>query len=266
MLHENNSWEIREWLELLPFTDRPAAILEALDLVPKDLRHRWKLRGVLSSLADAPDDEAKRILGELVKRDPGFLGEYEWLDAVLRRGTESAYLMLFDLSCDPKVAGGKNKIGDWALSSKLAEFIGSRPDLRTELVRRYQDPNLATCHSLIEGVLTKSPDESVVLAMVRSYAARRKPFDGLLRSACEGVALERRPVSDWPGAYEIYGVAVPNLRKNLFAMTGDNGEEARVAAACLTAIDELRDEHGYVDSEPRHPDIEAGRSWPLEPW
>ena len=70
----------------------------------------------------------------------------------------------------------------------------------------------------------------------------------------------------WPGARGLYGAAVPDLRKNLFAMTGDNGEEARVAAACLTAIDELRDEHGHIDSEPRHPDIEAGRSWPLEPW
>lgn len=264
MLHENNSWNIWEWLELLPFTDRPAAVLEALDLVPKDLRHRWEFRGVLSSLADAPDDEAERILGELANRAPGLLGEYEWLDAVLRRGTVSAYIMLFDLSCDPKVAGRKNKIGDWTLSRKLAEFIGSRPDLRAELVRRYQDPNLAACHPMIENVLTKSPDESVVLAMVRSYAARRKPFDGQLRIALEGVVLERRPLSDWPEAYELYGIAVPNLRKNLFAMTGDNGEEARVAAACLTAIDELRDEHGYVDSEPRHPDIEAGRSWPFE--
>jgi len=47
-------------------------------------------------------------------------------------------------------------------------------------------------------------------------------------------------------------------------MTGDSSEVARPAASCLTAIDELRDEYGYVDSEPRHPDIEAGRSWPLE--
>ena len=47
-------------------------------------------------------------------------------------------------------------------------------------------------------------------------------------------------------------------------MTADTGEEATVAAPCLTAIDELRDEYGSVDSEPRHPDIETGRSWPLD--
>jgi hypothetical protein len=40
--------------------------------------------------------------------------------------------------------------------------------------------------------------------------------------------------------------------------------EAALAAPCLTAIDELRDEYGPAESEPRHPDIETGRPWPLE--
>ncbi len=64
--------------------------------------------------------------------------------------------------------------------------------------------------------------------------------------------------------YGLYSIAVPDLRKKLFEMTGYIGAMGRVATACLTAIDELRDKHGYVDSEPRHPDIEAGRAWPLE--
>ena len=39
MIEENNRWDIDHWLELVPFTDRPAAMLEALDLVPVNLRH-----------------------------------------------------------------------------------------------------------------------------------------------------------------------------------------------------------------------------------
>jgi hypothetical protein len=38
-------------------------------------------------------------------------------------------------------------------------------------------------------------------------------------------------------------------------MTQGNSVEGRLASACLTALDELRDEYGYVDSEPRHPCI-----------
>ena len=85
MLNENGLWEVEEWLRLLPFSDRPAKTLEALDLVPKRQLHRWNLRGLLSSLANAPDADAERILGELAKRDPDLLGEHQWVDAVLAR-------------------------------------------------------------------------------------------------------------------------------------------------------------------------------------
>jgi len=258
MLQETGLWELKEWLQLLPFSDRPAATLEALELLPKNLLHRWDLRGVLSSLANAPDADAERILGELAKRDPDLLGEYEWLDAVLARATDSAYLMIFDLFCDPNTADGK-KIEGYVLSSKLGEVISRWPDLRSELLRRYEDPKLAHCHPVIEEVLAKSPDENVVLAMVQSYSKRRKPFDQLLRAAIEGVALERRPAPGWQGAHDLYRIPVPDLRKKLFAMTAEKGEQSNLAGACLTALDELRDEYGYVDSEPRHPDIE--RLW-----
>ena len=68
-LGQNGGWKVMRWVELLPFTDRPAATLEAIDLIPKELRHRWELRGVLSSLAYAPADEAEHILAMLAKRD-----------------------------------------------------------------------------------------------------------------------------------------------------------------------------------------------------
>jgi hypothetical protein len=36
-----------------------------------------------------------------------------------------------------------------------------------------------------------------------------------------------------------------------------------MAGVCLTTIDVLRDEYGPAGLEPRHPDIETGRPWPL---
>lgn len=263
MLHENNKWELNNWLVLLPFSDRPAAILEALDIVPDNLLRPWEFREILNSLGNAPDPEAERVLEELARHDPRLLGEYEWMNAILRRGTESACIMLFDLACDPKGTGRKIKIDGWTLSNKLAEFINAHPDIRAELVRRYNDPKQLAGHTLIEEVLAKSPDDSVVLAMVRSYAAKKRPFDERLRSAIEDVALVQRPVSDWPGAYKHYSVAIPVLRAKLFSLAGKDGEESRLAMACLTAIDEARDEYGNAYSEPRHPDITAGLPWPL---
>jgi hypothetical protein len=42
-----------------------------------------------------------------------------------------------------------------------------------------------------------------------------------------------------------------------------NDTEKRLAVDCLRAIDEIRDDYGQVDSEPRHPDITTGVPWPI---
>lgn len=103
--------------------------------------------------------------------------------------------------------------------------------------------------------------EQELLTLVRGYAAEGRPFDGTLNSVVEGLALGKQPSDHWRGAYELYPVDVAPLRKQLFGLL--DGVTAQLAEACLTAIDELRDEHGRVESEPRHPDIASGRPWPL---
>lgn len=265
MLDENNRWELNDWLKLLPFTDRPESVIEALELLPSEFRQPWQLRGLLSALAEAPDAEAEQILGVLARRDPRFLSKHEWVSAMLSRETETAHLLLLDICCDSQVGDRNNKIDSWTVSNKAAGYVSSHPSFRAELIRRYQDPAFAPCHRLIEDILSKSPDENTVLAMISSYAQTARPFDRRLHDAIEELALERHPVSNWSGAYELHGAAVPGLRKKLFEMTASDDDEGRTAATCLTVIDELRDEHGKVDSEPRHPDIQSGRPWPSIP-
>jgi hypothetical protein len=65
------------------------------------------------------------------------------------------------------------------------------------------------------------------------------------------------------GAYEMHPVALTEVRRELFGMLSGNAAEAAVGEACLTAIDELREEYGSAPFEPRHPDIGSGRPWPL---
>ncbi len=62
----------------------------------------------------------------------------------------------------------------------------------------------------------------------------------------------------------LYSLPAPELRKDLFDLVvNSSAAEARLARECLCAIDEIRDDYGYVDSEPRHPDIATGVPWPL---
>jgi hypothetical protein len=261
---EQRKWVLQRWLELLPFSDRPAATLDALELVPPNLRRGWEVRGVPLALAHAPDPDSERILAEMARRDPSLLGDYQWVSALIGRGTKSACLMIFDLRCDDNLGGSSAKLDTWTISTELASLITTFPGLREELIRRYQDSALSACHSLIEQVLAKNPDSGTLLALVQNYAAKNRGFDGSLRSAIEEAVLEKRPVSPSSGSYELHPVAVPELRKQLFEMTGGGGGPARLASACLTTIDELRDERGRAASERRHPDIGSGRPWPVE--
>jgi hypothetical protein len=77
------------------------------------------------------------------------------------------------------------------------------------------------------------------------------------------VAVGQRPSEDWIGATVSFRVDVTGLRRKLFRMISGPTPGASLAKECLNAIDELRDEYGAPESEPRHPDIESGQPWPI---
>ena len=73
----------------------------------------------------------------------------------------------------------------------------------------------------------------------------------------------RRPAEGWPGAFQEFSVSLASLRKDLFGLVVAGGDDASLAESCLNYIEELRDEHGRIDDEPRHPDVRSGRPWPV---
>ena len=117
---------------------------------------------------------------------------------------------------------------------------------------------------MIERILAELGTAEAVSPLIRAYAAQRKGFDGLLQNAIHEAALSRQPAPGWSGAYELHPVPLPELRNTLFGMLTDHSPAvAALAEACLTAIDELRDEYGSTEFEARHPNVEADRPWPL---
>jgi hypothetical protein len=71
-------------------------------------------------------------------------------------------------------------------------------------------------------------------------------------------------LANWPNAYNQFSVPLTALRKALLGMTFANNAESPLAEACLNEIEELRDEYGRINDEPRHPDISSGHPWPRE--
>ena len=120
--------------------------------------------------------------------------------------------------------------------------------------------------AILEHAIAETPDDAGIMLLIGSHGATGRAFSDTLASAIENLVVEKRPLSDWVGAYEQISTPVPSLRKRLFDLSRTaTGNESSLALACLVHIDELRDMHGVASGEPRHPDIATGAPWPRLP-
>lgn len=263
-LLQENQGTIDRWLVLLPFTDRPGATLEVLDLLDSRIRLPWRLRPVLSALGFAPSDTAEKVLLGLAEKDLRFLDDYDWFAALEKRGTLSSLRILLDLVCQDAVNGRHGSPDKWTFGRRLAAGMQSHPEFRADVYARLAGRISPQARALAEYAVAVAPDESGVLLLVSSHASDGREFDSLLGSAIEHLVVEQRPSSDWVGAYESISRPATSLRRRLFEIARTPaGHEARLATACLVHIDELRDRHGIASGEPRHPDIGSCLPWPL---
>jgi hypothetical protein len=258
---DNEWWEWEGWLKLMPFSDKPMATIDALELLPKPVQ-AWRLRGLLSALANSPSPEAEDVLVGLPRKYVDFLGEYDWLRALEKRGMAVAGRTLLGFICEGAYANKPGGIDAWTLYRKLAAAMHMDRDFRAEVYQRYDDNICDAGQGILAAAIAETPDEAGVLLLIRNYARQGKPFDGALHNTLRNVAVDQRPSEDWVGATVSFSVDV-RLRKELFGMISGQLREAKLAKEALNTIDELRDEYGAPESEPRHPDIESGRPWPM---
>jgi hypothetical protein len=219
---------------------------------------------LLSALGDSPHPDALQVLEALARRDAQLLKEHDWLNAMIKVGTEASARALLELACDGTLMSDQRGVDPWQLSQHLARLGEEFPAIRDEMLRRYEGMSSGPPKAIIESALAELADPPIVLTLIRSYVADKRPFDGSLAKAVRDLSVGQRPVEDWPGAYEEFSAPLTAVRKELFGMLAANDAQSMLAEACLIAIEELRDEHGRIDEEPRHPDVESGRAWPRE--
>jgi len=105
-------------------------------------------------------------------------------------------------------------------------------------------------------------DVEGVLLLVEAEIEQKRPFVSHL--TIKNVLYERVRSENMTGAFNLMPVPAADLRQRLLAMTTDGGS-GDVAARYLRQVDELRDDFGALESDPRHPDLASGREWPLVP-
>lgn len=251
--------ELMGWIELFPFSDVPGTVVEILETLPEQHSSPWELDRLLIALADSPHDDALQVLKILAERDKRILDTYHWTNSVFRLGTEAAGRLIVDFICDGKLPGR-----DGFSTRNLTELAQLFPPIHSELLLRYAAMEPGKARSVLESILVELADAEIVLAFVRSHARHKEAFDWNLARAIRETAVGKRPVEDWPNAYQRFSVTLTGLRKMLFGMVLANSAESALAIASLNEIEELRDEHGRVNDEPRHPDIDSGQPWPKE--
>lgn len=258
LLDDNHS-DLSEWLELVAFSNRPSAIMDALAMLQLKSHQIWRLREFISSLRYLPQG-AEDTLNAIATVHPEFADMYEWQEALLSLGTNSSTFGLLETLAEAK---GQSKLDNWRTAQQIAERARGDPLLRAELIARYGDTSNSLRH-LMGRVLIEISDQEIVMVLVRQYIAAGRRFDGDLRKAIEKAATHHRPSQEWKGAFEVLSAPIPELRKQLFEMVELGGPEGELAVDCLTCIDRLRDEHGRPDLEPRHPDSASRKAWPRE--
>ncbi|MEJ1373969.1 MAG: hypothetical protein RPT94_03000 [Candidatus Sedimenticola sp. (ex Thyasira tokunagai)] len=264
MLQEQDGWRLMHWLRLLPFTDSPTSVLNVLDKADGFRAEPWKLSSLLSALGYAPYAEAETVLDELAKRDDRFLSENDWLAALTNRNTLSASRFLLDLICDASFGERRGRRDHTNLGSKLSVLMSSDDQFRRDVYQRFTTLEDGPAKPTLEYAIAEAADTEGVLLLTHEAAVRNKPYRfTALYSILRNVLTGPTPMEP-SGMQQLYSLPAPELRKGLFDMVvNSSATEKRLAIECLCAIDEIRDDYGHVDSEPRHPDIKMGAPWPL---
>ena len=261
MLSDGNGWELNEWLELLPFSDRATETIDALELLPRR-REPWHTRGVLSALGRSPLAAADPILERLARNDARYLDEHDWFAALALRGSSYAARVLLEFISDGTFVDHKTNADPRSLARKLAIGMTEDETVRCGVYERYERDPSGPAGRVLEYAIAEAPDDDGILLLIRSYAAQGRRTLDALEPAIRHLAVGLRPSEMFQGAEEQFSIDIAALRHRLFALFLRGDADAQLAGDCLTLIDDLRDEHGWAESEPRHPDITADRPWP----
>lgn len=254
----SEGYELREWLRLLPFTNRPAEALAIVQSVPAVQIKYETLDEMISAFGHAPGVEAEKALLAFADSFPRLRENYSWRTAIARHETSTSARQLVDMAATGRLGGrGTDR---WYLARQIGALLDEYPDLRRHVYDLLRDGATTPGLTLLAEAVAESPDAEGLLLLLRLSPGQARAFWS--QRTIESVVTDHVPVENWKGAYDVVPAPAADLRRMLLAMTTDGGP-ADAAARCLNEIDRIRDEHGWPEGEPRHPDLASGKGWPI---
>ena len=260
ILSQSDGYELRQWLQLLPFTESPLPGLDLLTTLPDSFRRPRMLEDVVFACGGLAGEEGALCLLRLAELVPAFYSDHSWHRTMFLQASVSPNVahQLVDLAAHG--AFEQKQPDRWFIAREFAALLEAHPDVRSHAYALLADGPATEGLVLLAEAVSEAPDMHGLLLLVRAEMLMRRNFAS--HRAVEHVATERVPSRDWSGAFEVLPTPVVKLRRELLAMCTDGGP-SDVAARCLREIDAIRDTHGLPEAEPRHPDFASGVRWPF---
>ena len=251
--------ELRAWLSLLPFTNRPSDAIETVQGLPEEHRRPDGLKAMLSALTHAPGDEAQTVLFRIAEIDARLYTEEAWRDAVCEQGTQSAAMKFVELIDEGSLYcnGDRDQRG---LRRRVARLMDEHTDVRVQVHRMLADAATSTGMGILADALTENPDMDSLMLLIQLEMRHGRALASWY--TVEQVMTVRTASKNWEGTYDVMPVSASRLRRDLLEMTTDGGT-SDIAAKYLRNIDAARERLVVPESEPRHPNIASQKPWPI---
>jgi len=272
-LHDQQSrFLLQRCLCLLPFFDPPSAgIVRIKEIITATQIPVYDLREILNALGNSRCDEALDLLLELSSKYENNLNHIrgEWIDAIAAVDTNRSRKVLMSF-VDPEIEGFKEK--NWhfdyhesdGLSSHIANIACNDPTVKDRLFLLCTKQLSPRSRMLLANTISKLGTSESIRAGLNLIDDRKSPsIPYQLLRGLEDIFLGKRPYGSAGNTYTIESTSANEIRSLLYEMAIGDGTRKRSACVLLGQIESWRLEYGRPDSEPRHPDFDSGKPWPL---
>jgi hypothetical protein len=169
----HGGYDLKEWLRLLPFTNRPADALVIVRGLPDDQCRPDFLEEMIAAFGGAPHNDAENVLFQLAVGDPRLYANHAWRDAVMRQGT-SAGRRFVDLAANGALAG--KGTDQWHMARQIGSPISEHSELRAYVYDLLKSSPTSPGFALLAGAIAEVPDAEGLLLLIQIESEHNRSF------------------------------------------------------------------------------------------
>lgn len=263
---QDNEWyRVGQWLELLALSDNPMEVVDLVKDLPDKIKLLRGLVGLLMALQYSPSKDAENTLIVLAEAIPSLQTDTEWLKAIYHQGSEASHEFLYSILWEPNEAKNFTRLGHYSgfFANIFAKILRSNPEIKKDFIDKLSTPLAHAMTEVLGFIIQQLVDDEEIMSASLMLLRNKKSTPYSLEQAIENHVTRKVYVDEKGFVYNIIPSSAFKLRRQLLEISVNDPERNEAARSVLEWIDELRDEYGRPDDEPRHPCLESGIPWPL---